>query len=89
MIDIQHAHQLPEPAIRQIVQSLADKLTERYEVSSQWDADRLVFKRSGVEGAIQLLPGQVRVTASLGFPLSMMQSMVEDEIRRLLSERLA
>ena len=89
MIDIQHAHQLPEPAIRQIVQSLADKLTERYEVSSQWDADRLVFQRSGVEGAIQLLPGQVRVTASLGFPLSMMQSMVEDEIRRLLSERLA
>lgn len=88
MIDIQHSHQLPEATIRQLVQSLADKLADRLEVDSHWAGDRLAFQRSGVEGVIELLPGRVRVTATLGFPYSMMQSMVEEEIRRMLAEKL-
>lgn len=89
MIDIQHTHSMDDAQIRQIVQSLADKLSERYEVANQWEGDRLLLSRSGVQGAINLGPGNVRVTVELGFPLSMMQPMVEGEIRRLLGERLA
>lgn len=89
MIDIQHPHSLESTQVRQLVQSIADKLTERYEVSNHWDGERLLLSRSGVQGAINLLPGSVRVTVELGFPLSMMQPMVESEIRRLLGERLA
>lgn len=88
MIDIQYPHALPETAVRQIVQTLADKLVERFEVNSRWSGDRLAFQRPGVDGAIELLPGAVRVTAHLGFPFSMMSPVVEDEIRRVLSERL-
>ena len=88
MIDISHPHSLDADTARNVVQTIAQKLAERFDVSHHWDSDALVFARSGVEGRINLLPGQVRVTAQLGFPYSMMQSMVEQEIQRVLAERL-
>ena len=72
MIDISHPHQLAPDAAHAVVQTIAEKLHERFEV----------------DGRIILAPGQVRVTAQLGFPYSMMQSMVESEIERVLGERL-
>lgn len=88
MIDITRNHSLPATAVRSVVQTMADKLAERFEVVNHWDGDALRFSRSGVQGRIELLPGQVRVTAELGFPYSMMQPMVEEEIQRVLQERL-
>lgn len=88
MIDISHPHSLDAAAARAVVQTIADKLAARFELGNSWEGEALVFARSGVEGRISLLPGQVRVTAQLGFPYSMMQSMVEEEIQRVLSERL-
>jgi putative polyhydroxyalkanoate system protein len=41
-----------------------------------------------VDGAIELQPGQVHVTAKLGFLLSAMKGMVEGEIQRVLKEKL-
>lgn len=88
MIDISHPHQLAPDAAHAVVQTIAEKLHERFQVSTQWQGDTLVFSRPGVDGQIRLDPGQVRVTAQLGFPYSMMQSMVEGEIQRVLGERL-
>lgn len=88
MIDITRSHSLPAADVRGVVQAMADKLAERFEVVNRWEGDALRFSRSGVQGSIELLPGHVRVTAQLGFPYSMMQSMVEDEIQRVLGERL-
>jgi len=48
----------------------------------------LNFSGSGVDGAIELQPGAVRVTAKLGFLLSAMKGMVEGEIQRVLKEKL-
>ena len=42
----------------------------------------------GLQGSIRLAPGQVRVTAELGFLLSVMSGQGEAEIRRVLAERL-
>ena len=87
-IDIRHDHgKTPEQA-REAVEQAARKLNDRFDMQSRWEGDRLHFSRSGVEGAIELLPSQVRVTAQLGFLLSAMQGMVENEIRRVLSEKL-
>lgn len=88
MIDICRGHALDDAQVREVVQVMADKLAERFEVVNRWDGDALRFARSGVEGCISLLPGQVRVTAELGFPYSMMQPMVEAEIQRVLEQRL-
>ena len=66
----------------------AEKLQERFDVVTRWDGPVLHFNRSGVDGAIELLPGAVRVKAELGFLLSAMKGMVESEIQRVLTDKL-
>lgn len=88
-IDIHHPHQLPPARAREAVQQVADKLVERFGVDCSWQDEVLAFTGSGVDGRIALLPGEVRVTATLGFPVSMMQGPIEARIRQVLEERLA
>ncbi|WMJ69665.1 polyhydroxyalkanoic acid system family protein [Stenotrophomonas sp. 24(2023)] len=87
-IDVRHAHSLPEPQARQAIEDVAAKLAERFGLKSSWRGDVLDFNGSGVDGAIELLPGAVRVSAKLGFLLSAMKGMVESEIQRVLKEKL-
>ncbi|WP_422506228.1 polyhydroxyalkanoic acid system family protein [Stenotrophomonas sp. GZD-301] len=87
-IDIRHAHSLPVDGARQAIEDVAAKLSERFGLQSNWLGDVLNFSGSGVDGAIALLPGQVHVTAKLGFLLSAMKGMVESEIQRVLKEKL-
>ncbi|GHH54413.1 MULTISPECIES: polyhydroxyalkanoic acid system family protein [Gammaproteobacteria] len=87
-IDIRQDHALSAEQARTAIDEAARKLDERFGLRSSWNGDRLDFSGSGVDGAIELLPGQVRVTATLGFLLSAMKGMVEAEIRRVLAEKL-
>ena len=86
-IDIQHPHTLAPPRARQAVQEIADKLADRFGAECRWNGDIREFTRSGIEGRIALLPGQVHVTAQLGFLLGAMKGPIEAEIRRVLDER--
>ncbi len=87
-IDIRHDHGNTPSQARQAIEEAARKLSERFDMETRWDGDKLLFSRSGVDGAIELLPQQVHVTAQLGFLLSAMKGMVESEIQRLLAEKL-
>jgi len=87
-IDIRHPHSLPAENARQAIEDVAAKLSERFGLQSNWVGDVLNFSGSGVDGAIELQPGPVRVTAKLGFLLSAMKGMVESEIQRVLKEKL-
>ena len=87
-IDVRHAHALPHDQARQAIEQVAGKLSERFGLPSNWRGDVLDFNGSGVDGAIALEQGAVRVTAKLGFLLSAMKGMVESEIQRVLKEKL-
>lgn len=87
-IDIRHAHALPAEGARQAIEEVAAKLADRFGLQSSWAGEVLNFNGSGVDGAIALEPGQVHVTAKLGFLLSAMKGMVESEIQRVLQEKL-
>ena len=87
-IDIRHPHARSPEQARTAIEEAARKLDERFGLRSHWQGDQLQFSGSGVDGAIELLPGAVRVTAKLGFLLSAMKGMVEAEIRRVLDEKL-
>jgi len=87
-IDVRHAHALPDAQARAAIEQVAAKLSERFGLKSSWTADVLSFSGSGVDGAIELQPGAVRVTAKLGFLLSAMKGMVDGEIQRVLKEKL-
>lgn len=86
-IDIRHPHALPPARARKAVQDVADKLAERFDIACRWDGDTLQFSRGGVDGAIQLLPKELRVTAQLGLLMSAFKAPIEAEIRRVLDER--
>ncbi len=86
-IDIQHPHSKTPAQARKAIESVAKKLSERFDMDYDWDGDTLNFSRSGVEGRIALLTDTLRVTATLGFLLSAMKGPIEAEIRRVLSEK--
>ena len=86
-IDIHHPHSLPMPEARKALEQAAQRLTEKFDIEYAWDGDNLDFQRSGVDGRIKLAPGELHVTAKLGFLLSAMKGPIESEIRRVLAER--
>lgn len=87
-IHIVHPHARTPAQARQAVEQAAAKLHTRFGVASHWQDDTLHFARPGVEGRIALQPGQVEVEARLGLLFSAFQSLAEDEIRRVLAEKL-
>lgn len=86
-IDILHSHSQPPGQAHQALDEIGRKLSERFGVRCEWEQDTLCFKGGGVDGRIALAPGQIRVTAELGFLLSAMKGPIESEIRRVLQER--
>jgi len=87
-ITLQHSHALPPDQARHAVQHLADVLQSRFGLACHWQGEEcLAFKRAGVDGSIVLSPGQLQLTARLGFPVSLMQAQIEAEIRRVLQEK--
>lgn len=88
-IEIRHPHSQQPQLARQAAEDVARKLAERFHCQCQWDGDALDFRRDGVDGRIELGANEVRVTAELGFMLSLMQAPIESEIRRVLSEKFA
>ena len=86
-IDIRHAHSLDPAGARRAVQDIADSLTQRFGVQTAWTGDVLSFNRSGIDGHIALLPGELHVAAQLGFLFSAMKGTIESEVRRVLRER--
>lgn len=86
-IDIQHTHTKTPAQARKALESVAEKLAERFDMQFGWDGDTLNFMRSGVDGKINMSPNQLHVTAQLGFLLSALKGPIESEIKRVLSEK--
>ena len=88
-IDIHREHQRSAKDVREAVESLAEKMSERFGVEHAWRGDVMCFERPGVDGEISIGEQEVRVTANLGFMLSMLKGPIEAEIHRYLDEKLA
>lgn len=87
-IEIRHPHSLAPAQARKAVEDFAVKLGERFGLDYRWEGDVMHFKRSGVDGHIALQPGQLFVSAKLGLLFSAMKGTIEQEMRRVLAERL-
>lgn len=87
-IDIRHPHSLPMPRAREAIEQAARRLSEKFGIDYAWDGDSVDFRRPGLDGRIDLAPEELHVTAKLGFLLSAMKGPIENEIRRVLAERL-
>jgi putative polyhydroxyalkanoate system protein len=87
-IDIRHPHDLSPADARRAVEEFATRLGQRFGLDYRWEGDVLHFKRSGVDGHIALMPGQLHVNARLGLLFAAMKGTIEQEMRRALAERL-
>lgn len=86
-INIEHSHTKTPAQARKALETVAAKLSERFDMDYGWEGDALKFNRSGVDGRIDLSPSKLHVTAQLGFLLSALKGPIEAEIRRVLDEK--
>ncbi len=88
-VRIEHAHSLPLPEVRQRLQGLADKLSEKYGIEAKWISEREAdVKRTGVTGKILIAEDKVTVALDLSFVLSPLKEKVETRVREQLAKSL-
>ncbi|MDH3691208.1 MAG: polyhydroxyalkanoic acid system family protein [Gammaproteobacteria bacterium] len=87
-IDIRHAHSLDPRRAREVMQEVAQKMIDKYQVCCRWEGDSLHFERPGLNGCMVMDGNEVHVTTTLGVMLRPMRTMIEQQIRQQLSKLL-
>lgn len=85
-IDISRDHTLTVAQAKKAANKVAQEIAAAFDVEYEWDGNTLNFRRSGVDGVIQLSKGKVRVQAKLSWLLSAIRSKVESEVQRYLDK---
>jgi len=85
-IDIRRPHQLSAIEAHAVIDKVAARMREKFDVQTQWQNETLTFQRPGVSGRIVIGGNEIHVTAQLGMLLSPLKGMIEQEIRRKLDE---
>ena len=88
-IDITRHHSRPLDEAKKKVDKVAAHIAKKFQVETEWQGNTLHFSRSGVDGQIAVTPKLVKVTANLGFLLSMIKDPVEREINKYLDEEFS
>jgi putative polyhydroxyalkanoate system protein len=88
-IRIKQAHQLGKDDARRRVDDIAEDLKQKLHVVYQWQGDKLVFKRTGAQGAIELGDDFVEVKVKLGMLVAPMKDKIEAQIKERLQTYLA
>jgi putative polyhydroxyalkanoate system protein len=88
-IHVVRQHRLSVKDAKKIAQKTADDLAEEYGLLSEWDGDRLVFKRSGVAGCVRVDDQRIDLSVALGFLLKPFKFKIEQHIERRLDDLLA
>lgn len=88
-IHITKSHHLDQDTVRVNVQELADTLVEKLSAEYRWESDRLVFRRSGASGYVQIGDQEVEVEVKLGMLLKPLKNTIEKTITDYLDQHLA
>lgn len=87
-IHIKRNHSLAIDEARQQVEGIAEKLKQELSVDYHWKGNDLVFKRSGANGTIKVLPDCITCDVKLGLMLSAMKGKIEEAINEKLDNAL-
>jgi putative polyhydroxyalkanoate system protein len=72
--------------VRADVEDLAGKLRDKFNLEYRWKGNDLVFKRTGVEGRIEVDARSVRLVMSLSMLLAPIKGEVERRTLRYMDE---
>ena len=89
-LNIEQAHALPLDEVKKRLQTLADRLSEKYGIEAKWlTHTEASVKRTGVTGKITCSDDKVTVFLDLSFVLSPLKDKVESRIKQELQTCLA
>jgi putative polyhydroxyalkanoate system protein len=88
-IRIKRKHHLDNETVKSEVERIAEKLSKQISATYNWEGDRMVFKRTGASGHIDLNEGEVDIEIKLSMVLSPMKGTVEKTLKDYLDERLS
>jgi putative polyhydroxyalkanoate system protein len=88
-IDIHRPHSLSQADAHALIDKVAARMREKFDIQSQWHRGALAFERPGIKGKIAIGSTDIHVTAQLGMLFSPLKGMIEQEIRRKLDEHFA
>jgi putative polyhydroxyalkanoate system protein len=87
-IEIHRAHHLDQAASRQLVEALAEELAEDLNLRYHWEGDRMVFRRPGAHGHIEVEDGEVRIYVKKNAFVPISESWIREQIEAHLNEHL-
>jgi putative polyhydroxyalkanoate system protein len=88
-IRIARPHGLPLSRAKAAAQAATDGLVREYAITCHWEGDTLHFRRSGVQGRIEVNPSQIALEIRLGLLLKGFKSAIEQSVGKRLDEILA
>lgn len=88
-IHLKRNHSLDRKHIRQEVEHLAEKLSKELSIDYQWENNRLIFKRTGANGFIDIHKDEIEIEIKLNLVLTPLKGTIEKSITNYLDERLA
>jgi putative polyhydroxyalkanoate system protein len=88
-IRIKRAHALGFEQARSEVEKLAESLKSELQADYQWSGNKLLFKRSGASGIIDVGDDYIDLDIKLGMALSLMKGKIEDTINHKLDAALS
>ncbi|MFQ3199928.1 MAG: putative polyhydroxyalkanoate system protein [Zhongshania sp.] len=88
-ISLRQAHNKSPEELRDLIEQMAVKLEERYQLTSHWlSTSEIEVARTGINGRIILGDDEVKVDIKLGLMMGAFKSKIQREISRSMAEKL-
>ena len=88
-ITINRSHNLSEQEIKTKLDLLADKMSSRFDLDCGWKNEQCMsFKRSGVDGDINLQDNNINLEIKLGMMMGAFKGVIEQEINQFLDKEI-
>jgi putative polyhydroxyalkanoate system protein len=88
-IHVKYKHSLNPEDTRKRVEQIAKGLKKEYKIDYAWKGNRLLFKRSGAAGYLDLGDGFIELNMKLGMVLTSMKGKIEKTIKQNMVAELS
>ncbi len=83
-IELHRTHHLGLKGARAAADKMAERLDEKFDLTSEWKSDTLHFNRAGVNGRLVVTDHDMTLDVTLGFMLKMMKGPIEKAVHEQL-----
>ena len=87
-ITLKREHQLGLKGARIAADKMAEKLSEKFDLSGEWNGNVLNFSRPGVSGNLTISEHEMSLEVTLGFLLKAMKGPIEKSVYEQLDKVL-